>query len=177
VISASFALAFPLAFAAVAASKGTTSPRAAMLTGLVILTAAVFFAAVGLACSLRFPTGPAGAGVAVAIVLGLCLGVPAAVWKGSDGGWRPASLASPMMAAYHLIADESAWPPRPGPATAPEEAGPTPWARVARDVALWTVAEVMAMAVLVAWCRRKIECEYRIRQRPRPPEPPTGTRS
>jgi hypothetical protein len=177
VISASFALAFPMAFATVAASRGTTSPRAAMLTGLVILAAALFFAAVGLACSLRFPTGPAGAGAAVAIVLGLCLGVPAAIWTGSDGGWRPASLASPMMAAYHLIADESAWPPRPGSAAPPEKAGPSSWARVARDAAWLTVAEAIAMAVLVIWCRRKIECEYRIRQRPRPAGPPAGARS
>ncbi len=164
VISAGFALAFPLAFAAVAASRGATSPRAALLTGLVILAAAVFFAAVGLACSLRFPTGPAGAAVAVASVLGLCLGLPAAVGQASDG-YRSAALASPMTAAFHLIADESAWPPRPGSASPPEEAGPPSWARVARDVAWLTVAEAIAMAVLVIWCRRKIECEYRIRQR------------
>jgi ABC-type transport system involved in multi-copper enzyme maturation permease subunit len=166
VISASFALAFPMAFAGLAASRGVASPRAALFAGLVILAAAVLFAAIGLTCSLRFPTGPAGAGSAVTIVLALCLGVPAAAGQRSGDGWRSVSLASPLMAAYHLIADESAWPPNPGLAAVPEEEVPPSWARVARNVALWAIAWAMAMAVLVAWCRRRIERDYRIRQRP-----------
>jgi ABC-type transport system involved in multi-copper enzyme maturation permease subunit len=177
VVSGCFALAFPLAFAGLAASRGMTSPRAALLAGCVILAAAAFFAAVGLKCSIRFPTGPTGAAATVAIVLALCLGVPVAIGQKSDDGWRSAALASPMTAAYQLIADESVWPPNPGLAVAPEEMIPPSWARVARDVALWSIAGALAMAVLLAWCRRRIECEYRIRQRPLPAEPPADARS
>ncbi len=177
VISAAFALAFPLAFAGLAALRGATSPRAALLTGSVILAAVVFFAAVGLACSLQFPTGPAGAGAAVIFVLALCLGVPAAAGLWAGEGWKSAALASPMTATFHAMADESVRPPATALDAAPGEASPPSWARVLRDVAAWTLAEVLAIAVLAAWCRRRIECEYRVRQRPLPAEIRRGARS
>jgi hypothetical protein len=174
VMSASFALAFPLAFAGLAALRGMTSPRAALLTGCVILAAAVFFAAVGLTCSVRFPTGPTGVAVAVALVLALCIGVPAASGQWSGGGWTPAAPASPMTAASQLIADESVWPDNPRTAAAPDEVAPPTWSRVARDVAFWTIAEGLAIALLLAWCGHRIECEYRIRQRRIPTELPAA---
>jgi ABC-type transport system involved in multi-copper enzyme maturation permease subunit len=165
VMSAAFALAFPLAFAGVAAWRGATSPRAALFTAFVVLAAAAFFAAVGLACSLRFPTGPTGAAAAVAVWLALCLGVPAAVGLWSGDRWTSAVLASPTSAAYHVIADRSIFPANP--AAPPEDAEPPIWPRLAKDAALWSFVEALALTALAAWSRRRIESEYRVRQSPR----------
>lgn len=166
ILSASFAMAFPLAFAVVAAAMGATSPRAALLTAVVILAASVLFAAVGLAASLRFPTGPTGAGLSVAIVVALCVGVPAAAEQGSgDRRWSLA-LASPATAAFRAISDESVWPPHPQPDASLVDENVPPWSRTARDATAWLIAEVLATAGLATWCRRTIECDYRTRQRP-----------
>ena len=166
-MSASFAMAFPLGFAGLAAVIGLTSPRAALLTASVILTASVLFAAVGLACSLRFPSGAAGAGASVAIVLASRLGVPAAALQlEGDHRWPPA-LASPMTAAFYALGDESVWGGQPPPGEGLAEEPPPAWGRLARGAGAWMIAEGLAAAGLAAWCRRRIEGGYRVRQRPR----------